>query len=312
MIGMAKEIVNVKLMESKTKVIEVYGVKGFNKELKCRSFQYQVGNSYNMPIEEVKLCKSGFHFSPSLYEAACYYALTHSRFCLVKTYIPENKYKEWTSQPDKIVSNNITIIRELTSQQADLFFNEEKWLYSEKSKLTLEKIYRLEELKIIQTAYPTFSVGGSVGLWLQGFNIKRDEPVSDFDFVIPYYQRMDLFDFKKDDMVTEVDQMDNAKNSGNDFDYTNGITIEGDFMLMDMKINPKAKYININYDNFTYKVCPWEIIIDAKMRYLNTSTGEKHRRDLMSMFGNPKPLQNPIKEVQLTHFQKFLKDEGFC
>lgn len=286
----------------------VYGVKGFDKNLQCRKFQYEVGHTYHF-TDKVKICNKGFHFSPSYKFARNFYG-SHSgnRFCLVRGKIPSideiepGAYDKTWKHEDKYVTNELTVLKELTKEELDNIKREEG------DAITDDEIFRIEELKTIQKTYPLFSVGGSVGLYLQGFNIKRDKKVNDFDFVIPYYQRMQISDFKKEDEVFELDQMDDAKNSGNDFDYTNGINIGGDFMLMDMCINPKAKNIFVEYDGFKFNVCPWEIIIDAKMRYLNSATGPKHKKDLLEMFGNPEPIKTKTKEKELSTYEKLLSE----
>lgn len=45
--------------EEETKII---AYKGFDKDLKCRGFQYEVGKEYELPEGvEPELCKQGFH-----------------------------------------------------------------------------------------------------------------------------------------------------------------------------------------------------------------------------------------------------------
>ena len=47
------------------------GFKGFNKDLKCRGFQYEVGKSYEE--EEAKICNRGFHFCENPHDVFNYY-----------------------------------------------------------------------------------------------------------------------------------------------------------------------------------------------------------------------------------------------
>lgn len=279
------------------KYIEVYGIKGFDKDLKCRNFQYEIGKTYFMEESKINICASGFHFSESLHNVFNFYSkyTKSNRYCIVKGLIPEDKYNFWTTS-DKIVTNNLTVLEELTEEQIDIISLEE----SNDKLVSKDEIFRLKSIMAIQKAYPNFAIGGSSALYLQGFNIQRDKKVDDLDFVIPYYERMDLSKFDPLDKVTEVLQMDDAKNSGNDFDYVNGITINNETIIMDMCINPKAHYIFVDYLGFQFKVCTWEVIIKAKLNYLtNVKSGTKHRKDLLCMFGNPVHKKEIKKEETL-------------
>ena len=61
----------------------IRGFKGFDKDLKCRGFQYKVGKTYDLK-GEVECCKRGFHFCENPLEVFYYYAPNKSRFCQVE------------------------------------------------------------------------------------------------------------------------------------------------------------------------------------------------------------------------------------
>ena len=56
--------------------------KGFDKNLKCRGFQYEIGGEYTE--EEARLCESGFHACEYPLDVFCYYPPADSRFCEVE------------------------------------------------------------------------------------------------------------------------------------------------------------------------------------------------------------------------------------
>ena len=56
--------------------------KGFDKDLKCRDFQYEIGKTYEEPTAD--LCKSGFHACERPLDVFDYYAPSNmSRYCEV-------------------------------------------------------------------------------------------------------------------------------------------------------------------------------------------------------------------------------------
>ena len=61
----------------------IRGFKGFDKDLSCRGFQYEVGKDYEQEGEAV-CCKKGFHFCENPLEVFRYYSPCTSRFCQVE------------------------------------------------------------------------------------------------------------------------------------------------------------------------------------------------------------------------------------
>lgn len=85
--------------------------KGFDKNLKCRNFQYEIGKTYEE--DEAVLCKSGFHACLNPIDILNYYPPCTSRYCLVEI---EN-YCSYTDTDSKICGTKITIIKELSIQE---------------------------------------------------------------------------------------------------------------------------------------------------------------------------------------------------
>ena len=67
-------------MGKETKII---GYKGFDKNLQCRGFQYEVGKTFEHE-GDVSCCNSGFHFCENPFDVFDYYPPSDSRYCSVE------------------------------------------------------------------------------------------------------------------------------------------------------------------------------------------------------------------------------------
>ena len=66
------------------------GYKGFDSQLRCRGFQYEIGQEYEH-TGDVKLCKKGFHFCENPMDVFEYYPPSDSRYCSVESTGTEDK-----------------------------------------------------------------------------------------------------------------------------------------------------------------------------------------------------------------------------
>lgn len=80
---------------------------GFDKDLKCRGFQYEVGKEYEE--ENASLCKKGFRACENPLDTFRYYAPTDSRYCEVD--VDDNG--ERSSDDSKVCGKHIRIGAEI-------------------------------------------------------------------------------------------------------------------------------------------------------------------------------------------------------
>lgn len=95
--------------------------KGFDKNMKCRGFQYEVGKEYEMD-GEVKCCNQGFHACKSPMEVWDYYDMLDSRYAEVE----QSGKIDAGENSTKVCSSRIKIKAEL--KQADIINIGVEWL----------------------------------------------------------------------------------------------------------------------------------------------------------------------------------------
>ena len=120
--------------------------KGFEPDLTCRGFQYEIGKTYTM-VGSPEICQRGFHFCRKLIDVLGYYPttfllddylhasyddylnlyprslITNNRYCLVEV-IGEI---EWDNRYDtKGATNQIRIVKELTKEEFNMITSKER------------------------------------------------------------------------------------------------------------------------------------------------------------------------------------------
>ena len=94
-------------------------IKGFDKDLKCRGFQFEVGGAYDTGYkkEELELCsETVFHFCDSLEKVHKYYNCSNeeNRYCEIEV-LGELIYDE-----NKCGSNKIRVVREIIGEELEI------------------------------------------------------------------------------------------------------------------------------------------------------------------------------------------------
>lgn len=84
--------------------------KGFNKDLTCRDFQYEIGKEYEIG-EPICMCECGFHACKYPLDVLDFYMGIDKRYCIVEQW----GYME--EEGEKTVSSNIKVVREISLKE---------------------------------------------------------------------------------------------------------------------------------------------------------------------------------------------------
>ena len=99
---------------------KIISYKGFDKNLKCRGFQYEIGKEYEE--KDIEICSRGFHACENPLDVFSYYDMIGSRFCEVEQSGEIQKKDDDT----KVCSSKISIKAEL--KLADMINLGVEWL----------------------------------------------------------------------------------------------------------------------------------------------------------------------------------------
>lgn len=245
---------------------KLFGFKGFKKGLVCRKFQYSINETY-VHDGEISLCNRGFHFCYRLSDVFSHYSKNFARneFAIVE---PQGKLLIGN---DKAVTNKLKIHRILTPEEIEIILEREQAEEYEKDVFCLDLVYELQQKY-------NFAIGGSCALFLQGLTLERKKGQTDFDIIMPYYQRFT----GSGELVDEIEEF-NGKPSGNDYSHTFALTAkDGRFIKLDVKIKPEQTYKIVSYKGKEYKVCDIMTILAAKIKYAQEGN-KKHQEDIMSL-----------------------------
>ena len=117
---------------------KIIAYKGFDKNLKCRGFQYEIGKEYEMD-GDIKCCERGFHACESPLEVFDHYDMLTSRFAKVEQSGEIDKEEDST----KVCSSKIKVKAEL--KLADMINLGVEWIKEVTSPTKVKKEDKLND-----------------------------------------------------------------------------------------------------------------------------------------------------------------------
>jgi len=138
---------------------------------------------------------------------------------------------------------------------------------------------KLKVFQEFQLSNPTAHLGGSLGLFVRGIDLLRDLSKSDLDVTIDEY---DVKNLEKDALHLSSDF--------NDFDFctTKTIADNGNYVKMDIRVNPEPSFESIEFEGFKYNVSKLRDILFWKKKYAQKGV-TKHKNDLIAIETGVRP-----------------------
>jgi hypothetical protein len=180
--------------------------------------------------------------------------------------------------------------------------------------ITKEEIFaeKLEVLKQFQCDYPESVLGGSIGLFLHGVDLKRDLTMSDLDFCMP-----DCSKLVEDRLNSELVKH-HQENSGSDFRHKVNLNHKTEGYYTKVEISERdCDFVYKYHEGFMYKLQTLSDILLWKAHYAFKGIS-KHKEDLQEIiharFPSTKPDPNEIQtfigKYGLSKQPTVLEDDG--
>lgn len=262
------------------------GIKGTDRDMKCRGYQYEFGKLYyidengetqstgeestmiTIKLPKPKVCgKGGLHYCNTLDRVFQHYG--NGRYFEIEI------LGDVEGDEEKYATNLFRFIKEIPAEEVE----KERENLRERE---IEKQFELETIQKLQTEFPTLILGGSTSLYIHGIRLKRFKNWSgDFDFVAPYWQ--DFTQAKETSITEDEDFFEDDEEYGGDdiFQFHSRLYVNG--KKSDVRIEPKQRYEIVEYKGFKYKLVPALSTIEAKMHYAKGRNGGKHKEDILEM-----------------------------
>ncbi|OHG27756.1 DUF7666 domain-containing protein [Salmonella enterica] len=141
---------------------EIVTFKGFNKDLKCRDFQFAIGETFHHD-GKVEACGSGFHACECPFDVFSYYPPAESRYAETISFGVTDRKEEGDT---KIASASITIKAELTLPQ--FIQRGIEWIWSKIDKSLEQQIMTGDWSAATNTGYR--SAATNTGYWSAATN----------------------------------------------------------------------------------------------------------------------------------------------
>lgn len=152
-----------------------------------------------------------------------------------------------------------------------------KWYNPEEYSVEQMK-YKLNLLREFQSKYPDSHVGGSVGLYLHGIDLKRDISRTDLDITMPDWSE-DLTGIWREE-----------PSDASDFDYVKTYKTPDNYFgcKMEIRVCPEPSFAVVEHEGHSYNVSLLSNILFWKKKYARKGV-QKHIDDLITIETGVRP-----------------------
>jgi hypothetical protein len=150
------------------------GFKGFDKNLKCRDKQYEIGQTYEE--DEISLCKKGLHFCEHPLGCFGYYPPAGNRFAEIEAEdVSDEKQEDSKRVAKKITIKSELSLRGLIEAAVEFTFDKAVWTGHDKSTGYQGAASATGKNSIALASGIEGKASGALGCWIVLAEWERDE-----------------------------------------------------------------------------------------------------------------------------------------